>query len=292
MKKTYPLLLAILTISHLLLTTYAIAQSVKKKQLLLIGTFHFNNPNADAVKTIDFDITTPIVQEELEQITDRIKGFAPHQIFVEWSYDKQSQLDSLYHLYQQGQYEAYINQKYKSQEKRMSYLRDEVSQLAFRAAHKTGLPQVKAIDYFLPMPYDTVMNAIKIAKQTEVMNEINSFISTMEKEANKKRKTMSLTNILLDLNTPISRQQNRSIYLTTLNRAGSIDNFAGAFSVAAWYQRNLYMYALMQKQMQAKDQKAVLILGAGHIAMIKKFIEDDGRYEVVELKDVLNKTSK
>ncbi|KQC02254.1 DUF5694 domain-containing protein [Pedobacter sp. Hv1] len=263
------------------------AQTIKKKQILLIGTFHFNNPGADAVQTNDFDIRTAKAQQELAQISNQIKKFNPNKIFVEWEYYDQKKLDSLYQLYLNNQYENYVEKTYKNKGAYAMYANNEIFQLAFRAAKKTGLKQVNGIDYPLPMPFDTVMNAIKAAKQDDVMAEISAYTTTMGKEANLKRKTMGLTSLILDLNTEQARKINSGFYIKTLNRAGKTDNFGGAFSVAEWYKRNLYMYSLVQKQMQSAAQKAVILLGAGHIAIIKKFIEDDGQYEVVELKDIM-----
>lgn len=263
------------------------AQINKKKQILLIGTFHFNNPGFDAVKTADFDVTTAHAQQELEQISQQIKKFNPSCIFVEWEYNDQKRLDSLYQLYRGGQYESYISQRYTQKNQYKFYSQNEIFQLAFRAAKKTGLSQVDGIDYPLDMPFDTVMNAIKAAKQDELMAEINIYTSNMAKEANLKRKTMGLTELILDLNTETSRKQNSSFYLRALNKAGKTDNFGGAYSVAEWYKRNLYMYSLVQKQITAADERVVLLLGAGHTAFIKRLIEDEGVLEIIEFKDVM-----
>lgn len=265
----------------------AYAQLTKKKQILLIGTFHFSNPGADAVKTEDFDVTTKTAQQDLENISKQIKKFNPSRIFVEWEYNDQNHLDSLYQLYQHGQYESYITQHYTNKNQYNLYSQNETFQLAFRAAKKTGINQVDGMDYPLSMPFDTVMNAIQAAKQDDVMAEITAYTSGMAKEANLKRKTMGLTDLLLDLNTVASRKRNSSFYLQTLNRAGKIDNFGGAYSVSEWYKRNLYMYSLFQKKLQAKDERVVILLGAGHAAFIQKLIEDEGKYEIVELKDIM-----
>lgn len=290
MKKLFTLLIVpCLFILGMQISTKAQSALTFKKQILLIGTFHFNNPNADAVKTEDFDITTTAAQLELAKITHQIAKFKPDRIFVEWEYNDQERLDSLYQLYLRDEYQAYIDQTYLNKPQYDLYAKNEIFQLAFRAARKTNLKQVDGIDYTLAMPFDTVMNAIKDAGQDQVMSEISNFITTLAEDANHKRRTMNLTSLLLDLNTEASKKKNNSIYIKTLNRAGKLANFAGAYSVSEWYKRNLYMYALFQKKLQSSDQKAVIILGAGHIAIIEKFLKEDDSYEIVKLKDVLNK---
>jgi len=260
---------------------------VAKKQILLIGTFHFNNPKADAVVTEDFDITTTSAQLELAKITSQIAKFKPDRIFVEWEYNDQDNLDSLYKLYLKDEYKAYIDRTYLNKPQYDLYVKNEIFQLAFSAARKANLKQVDGMDFPLTMPFDTVMTAIKDADQNQVMSEISDFIATLTKDANYKRKTMNLTSLLLDLNTEESKKKNNSIYIKTLNRAGKLANFAGAYSVSEWYKRNLYMLALFQKKLKSSDQKAVILLGAGHIAMIEKFLKEDDSYEIIQLKDIL-----
>ena len=61
----------------------------------------------------------------------------------------------------------------------------------------------------------------------------------------------------------------------------------GAYLVSEWYRRNLYMYSLIQKLTENKDTKIMVLLGAGHTAMLREFIKHDSNFEIVELKDVL-----
>ena len=77
------LLLAIITLN---LTS---AQT-KKKQILLIGTFHYANPGLDVAQLNNFNIMSDKTQKELETMSDKIKKFGPDKIFVEWKYSKQS----------------------------------------------------------------------------------------------------------------------------------------------------------------------------------------------------------
>ncbi|OWK71654.1 DUF5694 domain-containing protein [Pedobacter sp. AJM] len=282
MKTTTTILFTILCVS-----LFQFTASAQKQEVLLIGTFHFANPNLDAIKTERFDVLAAKPQQELENIAEKIKAFNPDQIFVEWPENKQAGLDSLYQMYKAGTYNQYINTKYQHTKQFASFKEDETFQLAFRAGKKANLKTIYGIDYNIDMPFDTVMNAIQSAKQTQLKNEIDSVIQTNGAATNHKRKTMGLTDLILDLNTEASRNQNAGFYLQSINRAGSRENFAGAYSVSEWYRRNLYMYALVQKITQPADKRIVILLGAGHISLIKQFIALENRFKIVELKDIL-----
>ena len=261
----------------------------KPTEVLLVGTFHFNNPGADIAKVKTFDVMTPKVQTELETITDKINLFHPDKLFVEWPWNEQSDLDALYAQYLQGKYEEYVTAKYPKPAQREFYLKNEIFQLAFRAGKKLKLTKIHAIDYKnTSFPSDSVMKAMSAAHQDKLVKDVESMTATYQASINKKFETYTLTQLLLDFNTPDSRAFDNSLYLTQLNRAGTADAFVGPFLVSEWYRRNLYMYSLVQKLTAAQDDKVMILAGASHTAMMKGFIDMDNTFQVKELKDILS----
>lgn len=102
----------------------------KKKQILLIGTFHFNNLGLDVAKVNTFDIMSAKSQGELENISNKIKKFGPDKIFVEFPYNEVVQLNEYY-------------QKNKTSLTK----KDERVQLAIRTALKLDHKKLYGIDY-------------------------------------------------------------------------------------------------------------------------------------------------
>jgi len=270
-----------LTALFLTFAVFSFGQA-KKVKVLLIGSFHFNNPGSDAVKEKDYDILSAESQKELEWMAERIKSFRPTQVFVEWEYDQQQELDSLYRLYLDGAYFSSLN---KQSRRYRYYSQGEIFQLAFRVSRKADIKKVTAIDYEDALfPYDSMMTAIRSAGQTQLLDWNKRY---NEESAASSSKDKSLTQKLLRLNSKEERRDNRSWYLSFANRAGNDKTFVGAYLASEWYRRNLYMYSLVQKKITAGDDKIVVLLGAGHISMIEQFVKDDDRFELVELKDVL-----
>jgi hypothetical protein len=277
---------AFLLLLCFLVTAPAFAQT-KQSDILLLGTFHFHNPGADIAKTKTFDVMTPKVQAELENITRKISVFHPDKIFVEWPWDEQKELDELYQAYLGPNYEQYVATKY-AKNRHNFYLKNEIIQLAFRAGKKAKLTRIYALDYNKTnFPFDSVMKSMQAAKQTDLIQKSQDAIKHYEASQNKKLETYTLTQLLLDANSKEELALNKGLYLEILNRAGSPDNFAGAFLVSEWYRRNLYMYSLMQKNMTDQDSKALILVGSGHAAMMQEFIAADRQFRLKELKDVL-----
>lgn len=276
---------------HLLLLTFLISTTAfaqtKQSDILLLSTFHFHNPGADVAKTKTFDVMTPKVQAELENITRKISAFHPNKIFVEWPWDEQKELDELYTAFLGSNYEQYVATRY-AKSRHDFYLKNEIIQLAFRAGKKAKLTKIYALDYNkTDFPFDSVMKSMQAARQTILLQQAQDAIKHYETAQNKKRETYTLTQLLLDANSKEELDLNKGLYLEILNRAGSPDNFAGAFLVSEWYRRNLYMYSLVQKAMTASDNKALILVGAGHAAMMREFIAADRQFRLKELKDVL-----
>lgn len=261
-------------------------ETIKQKEVLLIGTFHFNNPGADVAKTDKFDVLSKGSQKDLEYISQKIKSFAPDKIFVEWDVNDSENLDSLYSLYLENKYFDYISEKFP---KSSFYKENEIFQLAFRAAKLSGNKKVYGIDTQTEFPFDSLIVSIEKANQIELKDRIFQRIKEFEQIDNDNRKKYTLTQLILECNKQSQRNFDLGSYITLFNQAGKITDFTGSDLVANWYKRNLLMYSFVQKLTEKNDERIVILLGAGHIALFKQFVDLDENFKVVELKDILEK---
>jgi hypothetical protein len=257
----------------LILTCTTANSQSKKKQILLIGAFHFENPGLDVAQINTFNVMTPKSQQELENITNKIKNFGPNKIFIEWNYQKQDKLDKFYA---------------KNTDSLLHKNADERVQLALRLAKKLGHKKLFAVDYTnTSFPYDSLTKGMQEANQLDLIHQSEEEMKAFEKTQNQKIATYSLTQLLLDYNTKESNALNVQWYLQTANRAGKTANFVGAYLVSEWYRRNLYIYSLIQKLTESKDDKIMVLFGAGHTALLREFLAHDPNFEIVELATVL-----
>ena len=259
------LLLAIITLN---LTS---AQT-KKKQILLIGTFHYANPGLDVAKVKTFNVMSEKSQKELEIMSDKIKKFGPDKIFVEWKFSKQAELDKYYNKNTDSLLKKDLN---------------EITQLALRTAKKLNHKKMYGIDYRTRFPYDSLMMSMKKANQKDLIKKTTESTEKFVKDNNERMAKSSLTDLMLYYNEKASNEDNIQWYLEVANRTGNPDDFTGASLVSNWYKRNLYMYSLVQKLTESSDNKIMVLLGAGHAAMLREFLAHDPEFEIVELSTVL-----
>ncbi len=270
----------------LFVTQCSIAQTQKKPtEILVIGTYHFNNPGMDVAKYKVLDIMGEKPQKQLDEISNAIAKFKPTKIFTEWEFKDQLKLDTLFNKYQDGTYFEYVNKKYP---KRKFYTNSEIVQLAFRAAKKINLKKVYAIDYReTSFDYDSVMKLIDTNRLPNFKKEIEDETKLVETESNKIFATNDLVKCLLYFNSETYRKTDIPWYVGKINDSDKLGTYVGAFLASEWYRRNLYMLANIQKQTLESDNRIMVLAGASHITMFLDLLKHDSNYKIVELKEVM-----
>ncbi|MCF7568934.1 DUF5694 domain-containing protein [Sabulilitoribacter arenilitoris] len=252
------------------------------KEILLIGTFHYNNPGADLAKTKSFDILSEASQLELEKISSSINNYNPTKVFVEWPYNKQEELDSLYQLY--------LNDEYFKNENLSDFnLKNEIFQLGFKVAKENNLKKVYGIDYTgTTFPFSEVMTDVVKNNQIELQAKIEKAISRFTEEFDSKIEAgESLIELTTFLNKPEMRAFSNYFHNELMLLAGGTHDFYGPLLTSEWYKRNLYMWSLIQKQTEESDERIMVLAGASHTAMFDLFIKENKLWKVKELKDIL-----
>lgn len=256
-------------------------KSLHSNEVLLIGTLHYNNPGTDVAKIKSFDILNEKSQLELQKISTNIKNYNPTKIFVEWPYNEQKELDSLYQLYTQGQY--FENKNLSS-----FYKKNEIFQLAFRVAKANSLKKVYGIDYSTSFPFEEVMSDIEKNNQSELKTRIQKGISIITSEIdNRIESGISLTELTYYINNEEFRNLSNNWHNNLMLLAGKPDDFSGPLLTSEWFKRNLYMWSLIQKNTIESDERIMVLVGGSHAAMIELFIKENENWKVKELKEIM-----
>ncbi|PQJ80548.1 DUF5694 domain-containing protein [Polaribacter porphyrae] len=257
-------------------------ETSKAREVLLIGTFHYNNPGKDVTKTKSFDILKEKYQLELQQISSNIKKYNPTKIFVEWPYDEQNELDSLFKQYTNGEY-------FNNDSLSDFYMKNEIFQLAFKVAKDNSLQKVYGIDYSTEFPFEEVMSDIENSKQSKLQAQIQEIFNWAKKIDNKIEAGISLTELTYYINSKEFRSYSNNWHNNLMLLAGKPNDFSGPYLTSEWYKRNLYMWSLIQKNSIDSDEKIMVLLGGSHAAMIELFIKGNSGWKVKELEQIMEK---
>lgn len=259
MKKFVANLLVLLSLSM----NAAVAESVDG-QVMMFGTFHFTNPGLDVVKHDEINVLTEDNQAYLLAMTKRIADeFKPTAVLVECALTSQAKIDQEYAQYLRGEHALSVN---------------EIDQVGYRVAQQAGLTQVICFDEREVQWKAEALHKQMPESDPELQTEFESMVGELVAEFNKLSATLTLQEMLREMNSTHRDTQNKSFYLLT-NEVGAMgDGFYGADASASWWHRNFRMYANVQKVAQP-GARVLVLAGQGHTAIMKDLLELDQKRE-------------
>jgi len=239
--------------------------SKQKAKVMLIGIFHFGNPQQDLVKTKQINVMTVENQNYLEQNTDQLSQFMPTVILLEFNPANEKTV--------QAQYEQYLNGDFQLPS-------NEVYQLGFRVAKKSNLTTVFSFDEIsISWNAEPLFDYIN-AHDPETKLRLDALIEQISKDTEQAHENLSLAELIANANAEEKDIQNKYLYLLT-NHIGAGNDFEGADAAASWWHRNFRMYANIQKY-AAPGERVLAIGGQGHTAILKDLLKIDQDRDAVD----------
>lgn len=254
----------------LLLAASAFAAEPKKPaEVLFLGTFHFDNPGLDYVKSEVPDVMTPERQKEIAKVVEQMRAFGPTKIVLEWPADRQADLDRRYADYRAGKYELGRNEMY---------------QIGFRLAKMLGHERIYASDVKADMDMDAV---IGFAQQHDpaFMAMFGEFMQKDLARMKKLQKEAPIDETLRALNDPAWLDLGHSKYIE-MGRVGGNGNYVGAEVLGVWYTRNIKIFSNIARLAQPGD-RIVAIYGESHVPVLLHFARTMPGMKVVEARSYL-----
>ncbi len=105
--------------------------TLARPQVLILGTYHMGG-SSDYIQTSTDDVLSPRRQREIEALVNALAAFRPTKIMVEAPLAHDSALNARFRRYAAGQ---------------DTLRRNEIDQIGFRLAKRSGHSRVYAIDY-------------------------------------------------------------------------------------------------------------------------------------------------
>lgn len=260
----------------LLITTSLFAQkiqieehfkNIKSSDLLILGSFHFANPQLDSYKPKHtVNIFSEKRQKELRELLDVIKKYAPTKIGVEWKASKQKKLDSLYNAYLAGDFKLRSN---------------EIYQVAFRLGKELGHKKLYAVDApSRNFKSDLTKKEYKDKKNYYVQKagpakfkremEINDTYFGLYEKGDKLKTEITLIDYFKIMNNPDVVSHNHGHYLIGEFKMGESEkgDYFGADNSIWWYSRNLRIFQNILNINKAGEDKVFVLMGAGHLPIL------------------------
>jgi hypothetical protein len=270
----------------------------RRAALVLLGTFHFRDRGLDAYRPrFAFDVSAPERQREIGEVVERLAAFRPTRVAVERHALRQAELDAEYAAYRRGAF---------------SLPADEVYQLGFRLAGRCGHPRVYGVnawdrhyepwgdleayawahgearlfaDYHgRPSP---VAEWARAHGQAHLLLEGTARFRKRAARGDRRKSEAPLRETLLRTNAPAAIRRSHGQYLVGAFKVGAGAAYPGVDWVTAWYNRNLRIFANLQRITEGPGGRLLLIIGAGHLPILRHCAQASPEYELVEARRYL-----
>lgn len=237
--------------------------------VLVLGVYHFANPNLDLQKTDVDDHLSPRRQAEIEAVTELLAKFEPTRIGVEVVAGS-PHLARDYASYVAGDRELEVN---------------EAEQLGMRLAKRLGHAEIFGIDHRMELDLDAVFAAATASGQNEVLHATRTAMAEVGQLQSRIEK-LPVAEALRAMNDPALIPAGRDIYLRLVSvRDGETD--VGAEQVGRWYLRNFRMFANLAAMARSPGDRVLVIVGLGHCPLLRDLVEAHPRMRLVDPRDYL-----
>lgn len=239
-------------------------------EIMVLGSYHMDNPGADVVNTKIDDVLAPARQAELAALTRRLAAFQPTAIMVETQSPRDDLLD-----------EGYLSFDPAS----LNTDRNEIVQIAYRLAHEMGLTRVYGIDtqdgeidFF---PFGEVQAFEEAKGDTSLTETLIAQVQSMSTAFEAAQETESVSGLLALENDPAEITSMHNEFYYGLLELADGKSQPGAQLNYGWYARNALTFAKIAAVTEPGDRVLVLF-GSGHAYWLRHFAENVPGYTLAE----------
>lgn len=246
----------------------------KAAKIMILGTYHMDNPGQDAINLRADDVLGAKRQGEITELVERLARFKPTKIAVEAPYRNTAWPD---------RYQKFLAGEYKLG-------RNEIEQVGFRLARGLGHGTVYPIDFPMWMngllPSEIEQPKAKPAPPPEAGGPKRALPPHIARTEELMR-TATVTEILRYLNSEQYARADHAGYLEMLLPDEGVAIYGRADLVTNWYKRNLRMFANVNRVTQFPGDRVLLIVGSGHLKILSDFALDSPQFCLVEAETYL-----
>jgi hypothetical protein len=245
--------------------------------VILLGTYHMDNPGLDDVNVTADDVLSENRQEEIETLVGHLEATAPDRIAVERPAARAATIDHLYTQYREGKYEYAEEHEFdpphSEPEGETMECRSEVIQVGFRLADRLGHDSVLPVDVPEVLGQSEAFEALnEQGADTSPKIEVPRIDNEELEETMSERLTSStVTEYHRFINEEAALHANDGMFDEFL-RHGNGDNYAGPDALAKWYRRNLRIVHNVWQGVDDDTDRVLVLVGTGHVHILRHLL--------------------
>lgn len=211
-------------------------------RVMLLGTYHMDNPGLDEVNVDTDDVLSDHRQAELQELVDHLAEWEPQRVAVERPYDRSEEVNKRYDEYRSGDRRLDREETFAAPHPKRNdsntECRSEVVQIGYRLADRLNHETIAAIDEhpdesrYEPDPFEE--REINSSRKTT----IDSPAGRTEQEYNERLASLTILEYLRWLNQEYELRNNHNSMFDRGIR--TVDEpFGSPTALAYWYDRNI-----------------------------------------------------
>ena len=274
------------------------ASATERTKVMILGVYHFNNPGLDVAKATSFDHLSVQAQKEIAEVNRQLVRFNANKVFIEAPVTNQTLYSKRY-------------QKYLSGEFNVSNKANEIYQLGFRVAAQLKHNDIYTMDAPGIFPWQQMQKGLTEFKLNDVKTALEKNFSRY-KQHDKENANRTVLQRLVNLNHPAMIAKDHLFYNDISPRVIAekpshklavktettdhiehlvvpLDpDYIGAELTAEWYKRNIKIFANIYRKVElAEDNRVLLIIGAGHLRILRHLFDDNPNFELIDTNQIL-----
>ena len=243
----------------------------KSSRIMILGTYHMNNPGLDSVNLNADDVLSERRQAEINELLDKLARFKPTKIAIEAQYRS---------TYFPNRYKKYLTGEQKLG-------RNETEQIGFQLAKRLNLESVYPVDFSMYMNglIDSEIEYPKpkpIASPTAANEPKPVQTAPPLSEEDKLLRRSTVTEFLRYLNGEQRVRENNAQYMQMLLPTDNPAIYAQSDLVTNWYKRNLRIFTNVARITDFGKDRILLIIGSGHLKILREFAIDSPNFCLVD----------
>lgn len=244
-------------------------------RILILGIYHMDNPRLDSKNIEADDVLLPRRQGEILELVEKLAKFKPDKIAIEAPYQDLAWI-SRYQKFLTGNYQLG---------------RNEIEQIGFQLAKRLGLTTLYPIDFPIFMSGLTP-SEVEYPKPKPNQNSTPAAVTKPAQpsplsDEDKLLRGTTVTEFLRYLNNERRIQDSQKSYMQMLMLTDDPAIYSRADRVTNWYKRNLRMFANINRITEFPTDRILLIVGFGHLKILRDFAIDAPQYCLIETQTYL-----
>ena len=249
--------------------------TAESAKIMILAAYHMGNPHLDGRNLEADDVLLPKRQREIAELNEKLARFNPTKIAVESPYSERVELNSRYQKFLIGEYKL---------------KRNESEQIGFQLAKRLNHKTVHAVDYPMLMSglrYDEIEFPKPKPNPAPDGTQAKTTPPALS-EGDLLLRRSTVTEFLLYMNNPEkARRQHGEDYLRQLMPDDNAAIYESADRITNWYKRELRIFANLNRITEFPNDRILLIIGSGHLKILRDFALDSPQFCLVETESYL-----